>query len=149
MKEQQLELRLAIVKGNLSQLDLLLEDYFYDAGRYPPMKYQRVPGEPYHSWRILLLPYMGGEWEDRYHKYDFSKNWNDPENIKAMGGEIPYFYKIWEPDDQFTDYIFLEIDGESESKSKSFSSCFLVVPEARLILIEDEGSAIHWMSPEN
>jgi len=35
-----------------------------------------------HSWRVLILPYMGEEEQQLYSRYNLNEPWNSPENHK-------------------------------------------------------------------
>lgn len=147
MREAQLDLKRSVARGDLSQMEMLLEEYFREKGHYPPAKYQRAPGEPFHSWRVLLLSLMGDEWERRFEKYDFSKEWNSPENLNVTEGEVPAYYQYGEKKDHFTDYVLIKMGDKSESRTFP-TSCVRIIGNAEIVLIEDGNSTIHWMSPE-
>ena len=36
--------------------------------------------KPWHSWRVLLLPFLGEQ--EFYDAYDFSQPWNGPDNLQ-------------------------------------------------------------------
>ena len=47
-------------------------------------------GKPWHSWRVLILPYL--EHADVYNAYDFSQPWDSPNN-KAIIDKMPAVYR--------------------------------------------------------
>lgn len=73
-------------KQNLRRIARALNAYAADYGTYPPPVTRDAAGTPMHSWRILILPYLG---EKRlYGSYDFSKPWSSPEN-SSLQARIP------------------------------------------------------------
>ena len=133
--------------GKLSQLKVLLNDYFSDHGHYPSGKYLRNPGEPQHSWRLLLLPYMGEDWLNRYHRYDFSKRWDHPDNISAMDGQVPELYRFRDSVDDSSNFLLINSGGDVSGRY-FYTSCVLVETNANIILIATEKSSAHWMAPD-
>ena len=76
-------------QGPLNQLQLAFLNYHDTYGSFPPAYIADKEGRPMHSWRVLILPYLG---EKRlYEAYDFSKPWNAPEN-SSLQGRIPGVY---------------------------------------------------------
>jgi len=72
--------RYAQCKGKLKQLGLALFNYHEDYGSFPPAYIADTNGNPMHSWRLLLLPYM--DEPELYSLYNFSQPWNAPGNSK-------------------------------------------------------------------
>src|SRR6185369_1585351 len=66
----------------LKQLGLSLHSYHDDYGSFPPAYVTGSDGRPWHSWRVLLLPYM--DQMDLYKQYSFSEPWDGPNNIKLL-----------------------------------------------------------------
>ena len=74
----------------MSQLAGAILTYQKDHGTFPPA-YQLGPdGKPWHSWRVLILPYMDGK--ELYDAYNFDEPWDGPNNRK-LWNEIPNVYK--------------------------------------------------------
>ncbi len=72
--------------GHLAQLGAALESYHDDFGCYPPASLPGADGQPAHSWRILVAPYLGAS--HVYERYDFSEPWNGPHN-RELAQEMP------------------------------------------------------------
>lgn len=68
-------------RNNLKQIGLALHNYFEDQGALPPAYTVDANGEPLHSWRTLILPYL--DQSALYETIDLSKPWNDPVNSEA------------------------------------------------------------------
>ncbi|MEX2287387.1 MAG: DUF1559 domain-containing protein [Planctomycetaceae bacterium] len=67
-----------ICKKNLKQIALALHNYHDEWHSFPPAFIADKDGKPMHSWRVLILPYLGET--DLYASYDFSKPWDAPDN---------------------------------------------------------------------
>ena len=79
----------AACKQNLQRIAKALNAYAADYGTYPPPVVYDAAGVPMHSWRVLILPYLG---EKRlYGRYDMSRPWNAAENAN-MQAQIPSVY---------------------------------------------------------
>jgi len=105
--------RRAASSNHLKQIALAIH-IFHDAyGCFPPAAVIGPDGKPWHSWRVLLLPYLGGVEEEALSKqYDFSQPWDSPKNL-AVAAKMPQVFRDpareGQPD-TFTDYA--AITGE-------------------------------------
>lgn len=68
---------------------LALHNYHQDYGSFPPAVVRDESDTPIHSWRALLLPYMGNSGE-----YDFSQPWNSPSNLR-FAEEHRWQHRFW------------------------------------------------------
>lgn len=66
----------------LKQIALALLNYQQANGCYPPAYIADKNGKPMHSWRVLILPYLGCDL--LYRQYDFAEPWNGPNNRKLL-----------------------------------------------------------------
>src|SRR5579872_5845935 len=57
--------------NNLHSIGLALFNYSADYGSLPPAYIADETGRPMHSWRVLLLPYLGHQ--ELYDAYNFSE----------------------------------------------------------------------------
>ena len=48
---------------------------------WPPAVLVGPDGKPWHSWRVLLLPYLGHR--DLFEQYEFSQPWDSAKNLRA------------------------------------------------------------------
>jgi hypothetical protein len=62
----------------LNQVMLALSSYHDDQGCFPPAYIADKNGKPMHSWRVLILPYLGHQ--GLYNAYNFNEPWNGPYN---------------------------------------------------------------------
>lgn len=68
--------------NNLKQIELALRHYEQDYKSLPPAYTVDENGKPLHSWRTLILPYIGGQ--ALYDRIDLSKPWDDPANVEVF-----------------------------------------------------------------
>ena len=68
---------------NLKQIRFALAQYHELYGTFPPAYIADKKGNPRHSWRVLLLPWL--EEGALYNNYDFDEPWNGPNNCRLIG----------------------------------------------------------------
>jgi hypothetical protein len=76
----------AACANNLKLLLLAMHNYHSVFNCFPPAFVVDDEGKPMHSWRVLLLPYLGEQ--AIYDDYDFAEPWDGPNNSK-LAGRIP------------------------------------------------------------
>lgn len=76
--------------SNLEKIAAALNAYAADHGTYPPPATRDSAGTKLHSWRVLILPYLGED--ELYDQFDLDKAWNDPANM-SIGFEVPSVYR--------------------------------------------------------
>lgn len=74
--------------NNLRLIAIALRNYQAANGTLPPAVVTDNAGRPMHSWRVLLLPYLGQQ--PAYSQYDFQQPWNSPHNRKVLASISPY-----------------------------------------------------------
>ncbi len=67
--------------NKMRQLGLALHAYANHHGSLPPAYTTDEHGNPLHSWRVLILPYI--EQMELYKSIDLTKPWDDPVNAPA------------------------------------------------------------------
>ena len=120
---------------------------------FPPAFIADKDGEPMHSWRVLILPFM--EERNRYDQYDFSQPWNGPTNRKLLD-PIPYFYAC--PTEirrtarakQMTSYLAVVGDRTAWPGAEGRSMAEIVDGTSNTILVVEVGDLeVPWMKPED
>lgn len=66
--------------ARLERIAAALAEYEAEHGHYPPAYVTDSAGKPMHSWRVLLLPYLGEE--TLYDRYDLNQPWDSPSNLE-------------------------------------------------------------------
>ena len=136
--------RNTISGARISQLRIALFCYYDENGQFPPRRYRVHEGAPWHSWRVLLLKHLNNEWMAKYDEYDFLKEWDHPDNIKAMG-HMPLFYQLDEEDTNLTP--FFGYDSHSELPRRMQKSVMVRVDKDEFMIVEDRVNKMHWLDP--
>ncbi len=135
-------------KNNLRRIGEALQAYAKDKGHYPPAFVADETGKPKHSWRVLILPYLG---EDRlYAAYDMNQSW-DSENNLQVGKRMPSVYRCaYDPNaaDQETSYMVINgptllFNGSESRKPSEITDA----PGATIMVVEVANMGAHWMEP--
>jgi hypothetical protein len=69
-------------KGHLKAIGLALHNYHDHFGSFPPAFVRGPDGQPWHSWRVLILPYL--DQTSLYEEYNFAEPWDGPNNRKLI-----------------------------------------------------------------
>lgn len=135
---------------NLRQIGLAMQSYHDRYGSFPPAYVADEDGKPMHSWRVLLLPYLGEQWV--YDQYDFNEPWDGPHN-RSLAGLIPGAYHC--PDDfgaaaEETTYVMI-VGRETISDGPTGRSTEEITDgTARtILLVETSHSGINWLEPRD
>ncbi|HEY0983109.1 DUF1559 domain-containing protein [Schlesneria sp.] len=136
-------------KNNLKAIGLALHNYHDKYNSFPPAYTVDQEGNPLHSWRTLLLPYL--DQQPLYDKIDLSKPWNDPVNAEACETPAPVYRCPSAPVEKLTNTTYLAV-VTPYSVMRPGQSCSLGdVTDGMattLIVIEvPSDQAVHWMSP--
>ncbi|QDU93381.1 DUF1559 family PulG-like putative transporter [Lignipirellula cremea] len=132
--------------ANLVRIALALRSYHRDYDRFPPAGIQENGKPPAHSWRVLLLPYLGETMLFRLYRQN--EPWNSPHNLR-LAAVTPDIYAGPEPALPGSTAV-LAITGE-DSVWNFATNWSLVNPESRMhqlpLLIRDPEASTIWTSP--
>lgn len=138
-------------KNNLRQIAEALSNYEAEYHTYPPVSVADDNGRPMHSWRVLILPYLGEK--ALYDKYDFNEPWDGPANRKLLARRPSVFAC---PGDvaalrngETTGYLAVVGKNAAWQKERSLGLDELGSPSDTVMLIESIGSGIPWTSPRD
>jgi hypothetical protein len=142
-------------RGNLcaNQLTIIsvaLKEYHEVHQCYPPAVVQDAQGKPIHSWRVLILPYLGDEAAQQiYDQYDFASAWNSPQN-RLLIDKMPVIFRC--PDRRKgapneTDYV--AIDGPFAAWNGQASRTQTDFTAETIAIVEIEDSGIKWTEPRD
>jgi prepilin-type processing-associated H-X9-DG protein len=76
--------------NNMQQIGMAMQAYHDQNGHYPPAFVADKDGKPMHSWRVLLLPYLGEQ--GLYAQYNMNEPWDSPHNM-ALASQMPAVYR--------------------------------------------------------
>jgi len=124
--------------GNLDKIYIALQGYHAVYGANPPRVIRDSQGKEMHSWRVLLLPFLGDDAAKAYKRYKFTEAWDGPSNRK-LEELMPVNYRC--PTDKSqgaaTSYLMVENDAKSGARGNG------------IILVEVTNSPVHWMEPRD
>ena len=142
--------RRAQCNSNMKQIVVGLHNYHDANGRFPPAYVAGPDGTPWHSWRVLILPYV--EQKPLYDQYDFGEPWNGPNNRK-LAGKRPRGYgcpsdpgQLGSPTTNYAAVVGARAAwaGSEPRKLDDFRD-----PGSTILFVEAAGSGIHWMEPRD
>lgn len=129
--------------SKFKQLEAALLSYHAGYGRFPATE-SMTNGDislPV-SWRVLLSP-------DIFQEYNFSKKWDDVENLKLQGSGTVYETAALDSknvNDYAANYLTVGPD-EVWLWDRPMKAYLVVKGDDRFLLVEDPNSNIHWMEP--
>jgi prepilin-type processing-associated H-X9-DG protein len=140
--------RRALCTNNLKQIALALHNYVAEHGVLPPARTVDASGQPLHSWRTLILPYL--DQAALYQSIDLSKPWYDPVNAKALKTGLPVYQcpEAGGPPDRTTYLAITSPDGCLRPNEGRRLAEITDSYGSTLMLIEaGEERSISWMVP--
>ncbi|MGY8768159.1 MAG: DUF1559 family PulG-like putative transporter [Pirellulales bacterium] len=69
-------------QNNLKQIVFACHIYYETYQQFPPAYLANETGKPVHSWRVLILPYLGEE--ELYRQYRFDEPWDSEANVRVL-----------------------------------------------------------------
>ena len=100
VRRAQRDARRSSAYGRLCQMRVALQNYESEHGTLPPLVLRDDLGEPIHSWRALVLPYLE---VGSLRRLDLSQPWNSDHNRKiiedAPSSDWGYFARDHLPDE--------------------------------------------------
>ena len=134
--------------NNLKQVALALRDYENYHHALPPAWIVDADGKPLHSWRTLILPFIG---EQRlYETIDLSKAWNDPANAEAYKTGVHVFRCPMAtcPENHTTYLASVAPNGCFRlTEPRHFSEISDGLSNTLMVIEVPAEQSVHWMSP--
>lgn len=135
-------------KNNLKQIVLALHIYQQSYKSFPPAYTVDEQGQPLHSWRTLILPFV--DQAALYERIDLSQPWNSPVNEEAyrtamwvytcpstqLGAGMTTYQAIVGPEAMFDPVKSRTLEEIKDGPSNTVS-----------IIDVNPELAVHWMSP--
>jgi prepilin-type processing-associated H-X9-DG protein len=138
-------------RNNLKQIALAMHNYLDVHRSFPPAYIADESGQPMHSWRVLLLPFL--EELALYKRYRFDEPWDGPNN-RQLHQEVISFYGC--PSDKrrsartMTSYVVvLGPDTAWPGAEMLRMADFRDGTSNSILVVEHSGSDIHWMEPRD
>lgn len=138
-----------VCQNQLKAITMAMLLYEKDHGTLPPAFSANSKGSPLHSWRVLLLPYLGQQ--ELYDQLNLEEPWDSLHNRKFWSVDVP-FYRCPSDDDASageTNYSVvigeqLAFEGEKGARLDTLDR-----GRGRLILVVERREAVCWMNPSN
>ncbi len=136
-------------QNNVKQIALAMHNYHDTYGTFPPAYTIDESGEPLHSWRTLILPFMEGG-NEVYRQIDLSKPWDDPANERFAELDFPFYTcpsAVLSPG--MTTYLAVDdqlsiFDGANSTSIQQITDG---TSNTMLVVEVDPQQAVYWMQP--
>jgi hypothetical protein len=137
-------------EDNLKQIGMALWEYHERFGSFPPAYVVNEQGQRWHSWRVLLLPFLGHA--DLYAEYQFDEPWDGPHNRQLLvrmpavygcpadrerAGGITNYFAIVGPHTAWPEHCALSVSHVTDGTSNTAS------------VIESVDAGIAWLEPRD
>ncbi len=136
--------------SSFKHIEVAMECYCQDHGCYPPQYLTDRHGRPAHSWRVLLLPYLG--YGGLYCRYHFDEPWNGPYN-RLLATEMPEEYRspFLGSGLTITQYVGIAGEGTPWRGAAPLRAKDLERGESDPLIwyVEAANSDINWMEPRD
>ena len=140
--------------GNLKQIAAALQAYHQANGCFPPAYIADKNGKPMHSWRVLILPYLGCD--DLCKAYDFTQPWDGPKNkglaaIPVMVYTCPCGLRYRAAGDAQTNYVAVvgPHAAWAGGKSRFAPVDFPGGTSNTIMVVEVANSGVNWAEPRD
>ncbi len=139
--------------NRLHQIVMTLEDYRQANGHYPPAALVDENGRPMHSWRILILPYLGDEDAQRvYEQYDFDEPWDGSHNAE-LSAQMPSLFACPNADGEPGETHFLAVVGPQtlwpDPTGPTPTRRYVTDGPRETIAIVESSTGINWLEPRD
>jgi prepilin-type processing-associated H-X9-DG protein len=136
--------------NNLRAIMSALQQYHDIHKTLPPATLIDGNGKPMHSWRVLILPYLGER--DLYDEYRFDEPWDGPNN-RRLWQAIPQVYQCRARkrglSDVTSDYAAVTGQHTSWETGLSEDEAFGSRERNGALIVEAANSGINWMEPRD
>jgi hypothetical protein len=136
---------------NLKQIAGALELYHLKYGSYPPAYLADAKGKPIHSWRVLILPYLGQT--ALYDRYRFDEPWDGPHNRLLHRNSVSeYRCPVTSPGSVPTDTSYMVVVGPQTAWPGARGTQRAEITDGldqTLLVVEVRNSGVHWMEPRD
>ena len=132
--------------NNLRAIGTGILGYEADHGHFPPPYIADEAGKPMHSWRVLILPYVGGK--AVYNQYNFDEPWNSPSNAKLLSA-VPALYQHAEHSGAMCHYSAIVGGNSIWEPTTRISWNELSDGASRTLLVCESPRPVPWTKPQD
>jgi hypothetical protein len=141
----------ATCERNLRRIGEALLAYHDEHGEFPPAYVTDDRGRPMHSWRVLILPYLGED--GLYKRYNFKQPWDSPQNL-TLTNQMPDVFAC--PADRDAKLMgetnYMVVVGRTTAFPRA-ASCSLPEisddPSTTLLVTESRTAGVTWLEPKD
>ncbi len=137
--------------SNLQQIYAAIQLYEQANGSLPPPYLTDAAGKPAHSWRVLLLPYLGSKEKALFDKYDFEQAWDSPANA-TVREQIPSIYQCPSSGPNGTNTNYIVVVGEETAFYGNTGRRRADINDnlnETILVAEVPASSLDWLSPND
>ena len=105
--------------NNVKWIGLTMHNYHDVYAKLPPGYVTDETGKPMHSWRVLLLPYLGEK--PLFDRYNFDEPWDSEGNL-AVAQSMPEVYRCPSApggEANLTHYVVILSDADEDGQANS------------------------------
>jgi hypothetical protein len=136
-------------RRNIEKIVAAMRQYQAEHGTLPPPYLNGPDGKPAHSWRVLILPYLG--YKNLYDRYDFNSAW-DSTNNKMLLREMPPVFAA--PTDQNArdsyETSYMVVVGKKTAFPRDGGVTTSQIGDAHdrtILVVEVRSNGVTWMEP--
>ena len=144
----QTQAQFGTTETNLKLIAGAMQAYHDRWGSFPPAVTMGPNGRPYHSWRVLLLPYL--DRDDLYVRYNMREPWDSPNN-RLLAQQIPDVYSNGAPDGSGRTR-FVVVVGERTLFPPGTTTSRADAQKGlggTILVVESAYSPVEWIAPED
>jgi prepilin-type processing-associated H-X9-DG protein len=136
--------------NNLKQLALAMHNYHDTYRCFPPAYLADENGNPTHSWRVLILPFI--EQQALYELYDFDQPWDSPANLSLAQTVIPAYQCPSDPSATGPETSYVMVVGPGTLYDGTEPTSMQDITDGTsntIMLVEVTGAGINWSEPRD
>ncbi len=137
-------------QANIGSIQMALYNYHEQYGSFPPAYTTDARNQPMHSWRVLILPFLGER--DLYGQIRLDEPWNSQHNTK-FHAKIPNIYGC--PSDPQkrkngeTSYVFITGEDTISNGSNCTTLSDITDGTSHTFLVVETLDHFLWMEPKD
>lgn len=138
--------------GKMAGLKHALDIFKRSKGHFPAAVFSEPDSESQHSWRMLILPYLGGG--DVSDQYRFNEPWDSKHNSSLFDQDVASWFQCPSGVDleqnELTNYVCVQGPHTTFPEGKGVEVNDITDgPENTVLIVEAHGLGIHWREPRD